>query len=344
MHGATAPGDGLDRMSNHPARDAKGLSHYGLGVMALRLTVQRAAWESHIDSVAAGVDGLVPVVKGNGYGFGRAALHPLIKGLSDFVCVGTIYELDGVANRVTPIVLTPTLVPPVWQQVVLTVGSVGDIAALVGWHGRVIIKLQSSMRRYGATLTELEAVVAAARKSAFGILGYSLHLPLAGSDADRLAEIDAWLGHLDPRQPLWLSHLQPQSYSALRARHPDRQFRLRMGTGLWHGNKSFLQLHADVVAVHPVHAGERAGYHLGEITSDGHLVLINAGSAHGVAPLPDGASPFHFERTRLSLLEPPHMHTSMVVVPNGSPCPAVGDHVDVQRPLITTMVDEVEWV
>jgi hypothetical protein len=80
--------------------------------MALRLTVQRAPWESHIDSVAAHVDGLVPVVKGNGYGFGRATLHPLIKSLSDFVCVGTIYELDGVTDRVTPIVLTPSLVPP----------------------------------------------------------------------------------------------------------------------------------------------------------------------------------------------------------------------------------------
>ena len=57
--------------------------------------------------VAATVDGLVPVVKGNGYGFGRATLHPLVKGLSDFVCVGTIYELDHVAERVTPIVLTP---------------------------------------------------------------------------------------------------------------------------------------------------------------------------------------------------------------------------------------------
>jgi hypothetical protein len=37
------------------------------------------------------------------------------------------------------------------------------------------------------------------------------------------------------------------------------------------------------------------------------------------------------------------MHTSMVVVPAGAPCPAVGDRVDLQRPLIATRVDEVEW-
>jgi hypothetical protein len=37
------------------------------------------------------------------------------------------------------------------------------------------------------------------------------------------------------------------------------------------------------------------------------------------------------------------MHTSMAFVPAGEPCPAVGDRVDVQRPLITTAVDEVVW-
>ena len=38
------------------------------------------------------------------------------------------------------------------------------------------------------------------------------------------------------------------------------------------------------------------------------------------------------------------MHTSLVVVPAGQPVPEVGDRVDVQRPLIYTHVDEVEWV
>jgi hypothetical protein len=44
------------------------------------------------------------------------------------------------------------------------------------------------------------------------------------------------------------------------------------------------------------------------------------------------------------MLEPPHMHTSMVFVPLGDPCPVIGERVDVQRPLITTLIDEVEWV
>jgi alanine racemase len=314
--------------------------------MALRLTVQRAAWESHIDSVAAGVDGLVPVVKGNGYGFGRSTLHPLIKSLSDFVCVGTIYELDGVADRVSPIVLTPSLVPPPSSGLapVMTVGSLGDVAALGGWRGRVIIKLKSSMRRYGATPAELEPLNAAVSAGGFDLIGYALHLPLSGSDEDRLAEVEGWLHIVDNKQLLWLSHLQPPSYSTLRARHPDRLFRLRVGTALWHGDKSFLHLNADVLAVHRVLQGDRVGYQLAEVVADGHLVLVSAGSAHGVAPLAGGLSPFHFARHRLLMPEPSHMHTSMVLVPLGDPCPAVGDRVDVQRPLITTLVDEVEWV
>jgi alanine racemase len=309
----------------------------------LRLTVQRAAWESHIRSVAEAVDGLVPVVKGNGYGFGRAALHPLAATLSDFVCVGTIDELDAVAAATTPVVLTPTLVAPATTTMVLTVGSIEHVEALSGWKGRVFVKLQSSMQRYGATPAELERVVAHALAADLEVVGHSLHLPLAGSDLNRLSEIETWLDRLDLTYPLWLSHLQPESYSKLRDRHADRRFQLRLGTQLWHGDKSFLHLHADVLAVHEVAAGDRAGYHLTEVPCDGHLAMIGAGTAHGIAALAGGASPFHFSRTRLGLLEPPHMHTSMVLAPTGTPCPAIGDQLDVQRPLISTFVDAVEW-
>ncbi|MEY2446182.1 MAG: hypothetical protein QOE00_2762 [Ilumatobacteraceae bacterium] len=312
--------------------------------MALRLTVQRAAWESHVQSVVASVDGLIPVVKGNGYGFGRRNLHPIAAGVSDFVAVGTVDELDGVAPGVTPVVLTPTLAAPATTAVVLTVGSIEQVKALSGWSGRVLVKLQSSMRRYGATPAELEQVLADATAAGLDVIGCSLHLPLAGTDLDRIAEIETWLARLDPRQPLWVSHLQPESFATLQRRHSDRRFLLRAGTSLWHGDKSFLHLHADVLALHEVHRGERAGYHLTEIPGDGHLAIVGAGSAHGIAALGDGSSPFHFGRTRLALLEAPHMHTSMVLAPSGTICPAVGDQIDVQRPLIATFVDEVEWV
>ena len=68
-----------------------------------------------------------------------------------------------------------------------------------------------------------------------------------------------------------------------------------------------------------------------------------AGSAHGVAPLADGRSPFHWQRSRVPLVEAPHMHTSMVLVPADRPSPRPGDRVDVQRPLTQSLPDEVCW-
>jgi hypothetical protein len=71
------------------------------------------------------------------------------------------------------------------------------------------------------------------------------------------------------------------------------------------------------------------------------VVVVGAGTAHGVQPLADGRSPFHFARRRLTLLEPPHMHVAMAFVPDGDPCPAIGDEVDVQRPLTQVWPDRV---
>ena len=75
----------------------------------------------------------------------------------------------------------------------------------------------------------------------------------------------------------------------------------------------------------------------------GTIVMVGAGTAHGVYPLADGRSPFHHARRRLALLEPPHMHTSMAFVPDGEPCPVAGEWIDLQRPLTTTQVDEIRW-
>src|SRR6476469_3128778 len=93
---------------------------YRRRTMTVTLSVRRAAWEAHI---AGAVDGLLPVVKGNGYGFGRAVLHPVAATLADRVCVGTVSELDHIPPGVTPIVLTPTLRPPADATPILTVGN-----------------------------------------------------------------------------------------------------------------------------------------------------------------------------------------------------------------------------
>jgi hypothetical protein len=98
-----------------------------------------------------------------------------------------------------------------------------------------------------------------------------------------------------------------------------------------------------VLATRPVTAGAKVGYRLTTVDADGTLVMVGAGSANGVTALPGDTSPFHFARTRMALVEPPHMHTSMAFVPSGQACPEVGDWVDLQRPLTMTAIDELLW-
>ncbi len=313
--------------------------------MTLRLTVRRQAWLDHVHRVAGEIDGLLPVVKGNGYGFGRDVLHPIASSLasSGIVCVGTIQELDDVAPGVRSLVLTPTLVAPSSTDAILTVGSAAHVDALHDWSGTVVLKVRSSMRRFGAPATQIAALRERATAAGLTVAGASMHLPLAGDDAGRRAEIELALDALPPELGLSVSHLSPTAFAALQAAHPDRTLQLRVGTALWHGDKSTMHLGADVLDVHAVAAGELVGYHHVAASGDGHVVVIGAGSAHGVAALANGDSPFHFARRRVPLLEAPHMHSSLAFVADGEPLPTVGEIVDVQRPLITSFADELSW-
>lgn len=305
--------------------------------MTVTLTVRTAMWRSRVARIAAEVDGLVPVVKGNGYGFGRVWLADVAAELADTIAVGNVHELDGLPEGVDVVVLTPTLVAPRSAAPILTVGRSEHVDALDGWRGRVLVKLPTEMRRFGGD----PGLVDAARATGLDVVGVSIHPPLAGSDDDHAAQIVRWLPEVDPDLTVWVSHLGVDAYRALPTSH---RFRLRLGTTLWHGDKSTLHLGADVVDVRPITAGTPAGYRLVPAPADGHLVVVAAGTANGVTALPDGSSPFHFARVRLALLEPPHMHVAIAFVPTGDPLPGVGDRVHVQRPLTMTTVDEYRWL
>jgi alanine racemase len=339
-----------------------------VGSLTLRLTVDTAMWRGHIDHVVSSYSvgsPIVPVVKGNGYGFGRSVLA---RAADDIVAsrtrhdgpaaiaVGTVHELAGLPSRLRPVVLTPpgpgtTRKWREWpNRPIVTIGDPAHIAALEGWRGDVLVKLASSMRRFGVVQHRLEDCERSARAAGLTVIGHSIHLPLAGDDADRAGEVERWVAMLDGRHRraddrpnLWVSHLGPDAHAALGEKWPNWSFPIRLGTTLWHGDKSMLHLDADVVDVHAVSGGSVAGYHRTRVTADGTLVVIGAGSAQGVTVLDDGRSPFHFQHRRLALLERPHMHTSMVFVPTGEPCPAIGDVVDVQKPLTMVAVDELTW-
>jgi hypothetical protein len=93
-----------------------------------------------------------------------------------------------------------------------------------------------------------------------------------------------------------------------------------------------------------VESGSFAGYTQVPIKGPGEIVIVGCGTSHGVVPLLDGRSPFHFQRQRLNMLEPSHMHTSMLFVARGRPIPSIGEWIDVQQPLTRVQVDLLQWV
>ena len=306
--------------------------------MTVSLTVDHERWSAHVQRTLERIRTVatpVPVVKGNGYGFGRHDLAAIAAREADTLCVGTIHEITDLPESVTPVVLTPSLRGPE-QRAVLTVGNQSHLAPLSGSGQRVIVKLASSMRRYGGQVALLEQ----AREHELDVLGVAIHLPLVASDDDRVAEVSALVKEVPTSTPVWLSHIDPSLIDRLPATH---SYLLRVGTELWHGARDALHLTTDVIDLRHIRAGQPAGYRQIAATSDGHLIMVGAGTAHGVQPLADDRSPFHFNRQRVDIFEAPHMHTTMLFLPDGAPLPEIGGKVDLQRPLTQTFVDEVVW-
>jgi hypothetical protein len=249
---------------------------------------------------------------------------------------------------------------PADGRLIHTVGRLADLAALGrrGDRPRVVLEALTSMRRHGLQQADL----AAARTSARGVRveGHALHLPLGGG---HLAEVEWWLGAA-PAQRWFVSHLTAPELDELRRRHPGMEFRPRVGTGLWLGDRGALAPKATVLDVHPVRRGDRVGYRQRRILRAGHLLVVGGGTAHGIAlEAPAAASsprqravslarggldaagralsPYVIDGRQRWFVEPPHMQVSMVFVPAGASMPAIGAEIDVQVRYTTTTFDRV---
>ena len=315
--------------------------------MTLRLTVNRQAWLDHVRLTASQHGTVLPVVKGNGYGFGRPILFEQAAHLADHVAVGTVYEATDVPPSLTPVVLTPAgthLPSSLSAHAVLTVGSLDHVAALRShtWQGSVLIKLQSTMQRFGVAGNELAALQSACTKESLNVVGWSIHPPLNNDNQDRSGEVSCWMELLHDNLPVYISHITAEQIGSLRSQFPNRTFVSRLGTSLWLGDKSMMKLTAEVLDVHAVDGGT-AGYRSTALPGSGHIVIVGAGSAHGVSEIVGVGSPFHFGQQRIALVEPPHMHSSMLFVPEGQPVPRVGESVDVQQPLTRVSADTISW-
>jgi alanine racemase len=320
--------------------------------MSLRLSVDNDAWQSHVTATARLLGDLLPVVKGNGYGFGRANLMPRVVSLAPDVAVGSVHELVDVPTTLRPFVLTPigsgVLADPTSltllrnrNDAVVAVGSKRDLDVLksIDMKHSVIIKVESSMHRYGVPASFANELRKLAERAGHRVVAWSAHLPLSGNDEDRMAEARRIADSLATDIPLHVSHI---GGAAVRLRSEvNHQVVVRAGTQLWLGDKSMISLHADVIAVRTT-ASNTAGYRATVVPTGARLVMVGCGSSHGITALDDGLSPFHFAKRRLDMLEAPHMHTTMLTVTE-EPCPNEGDWVDVQQPMTRVLPDIIAW-
>ena len=277
--------------------------------MSLTLTVDGDRWRDHLRSVATAEPGLVPVAKGNGYGFtlGRLArkaqwLHDQGLGV-DTIAVGTYEELPQVASRYdgSLLVLTPwrpfgaalDVDPAYAGRIIHTVSRADDLTDLLVRQSdaRFVLERSTSMLRHGMSARELWSTAEIVRAHPRArVEGIALHLPLANgahlSEVHRLL-IDVVATEL-PLATVWVSHLSAAELTALRTAYPDFTFHPRIGTDLWLGDRSALRVTATVLDVHEVERGDGFGYRHRTAPKAGHVLVVSGGTAHGIgleAPL-----------------------------------------------------------
>lgn len=345
----------------------------------LTLHLDTDRWRKHLRLVAAATPGLVPVVKGNGYGFGLERLAEEASRLGvDTLAVGTPREVAPVraAFAGDVVVLTPfnahddlarTLATD--PRVITTISRPGDVTALaeLGGRPRAVVEVLTSVRRHGIAPDELLRI--RPQLAQLDLQGWTLHLPLEPegryAEAERLARaaLEVCPG------PLWLSHLPTEEAAGL-ARHLGGAggaavpLRLRVGTRLWLGEATSRRATATVLDVHPVRRGQRTGYRQRAMSGDGWLVVVAGGTSSGIGLAAPSAvttlrqraisvasglleaaglalSPYIIAGKKRWFTEPPHMQSSLVFVPRRATPPRIGDEVPVELRLTTVTVDQV---
>ncbi|MBA2739586.1 MAG: alanine racemase [Nocardioidaceae bacterium] len=350
--------------------------------MPLTLRIEGDRWRSHLRRTAEtyGVvgQGIVPVVKGNGYGFGLASLARRSAWLGadagvDTVATGMYEEVPELLSRFAGDVLVlspwrPFLSEvPDGDRVVHTVGRLDDLAALGAQRpgARIVVEALTTMSRHGLPRHELAAATDLVRAGRLRLSGLALHLPLVG---EHEPEAEEWAAVLEASQldtsTMWVSHLDAQQIGRLRARRPRLLVRPRVGTALWLGDRGALTVRATVLDRHPVSRGDRVGYRQRPLPRAGHVLVVAGGTAHGIglaAPAAGSArqralalarggleaagmtlSPYTVGGRQRWFVEPPHMQVSLIFVPAGAGVPDVGDEVDVAVRFTTTTFDHIE--
>lgn len=218
--------------------------------MSFSLQVDAQRWRDHqrfvVDAVTrASGSAPVPVIKGNGYGFGPEVLGvEAMRWEADTIAVGTVFEVDDVAagTGADIVVLEPfqpadSVAAGAWWKlgeklhagrVIRTVSSIDALRALAPGPGsvRVILEARTSMHRFGFAESELLAALAdadireAMERGRVLIEGLAVHMPIAQPADDvpppgvrdgsaKAREVVRWAGLWQTETAVWPGHNAP---------------------------------------------------------------------------------------------------------------------------------------
>jgi len=281
--------------------------------MSLTLHVDGARWRAHLAGLAERTPGLVPVAKGNGYGFGLARLADEATRLGvDTLAVGTYDELGQVRPHFDGdlLVLTPwrpfgiaaetlstgsagsspsksTGGASTADTLIHTVSRLEDLDKLLAQdpEARFVLERTTSMLRHGMSARELREASDVVREHPTArCKGVAIHLPLqAGSnltEAQRLMTDVVAAGVSNAT--IWVSHLEPSDLAVLRTAYQDFTFRPRIGTDLWLGARDALTVTATVLDVHHIDRGDTFGYRARTAPRTGTILVVSGGTSHGI--------------------------------------------------------------
>ncbi len=346
--------------------------------MPLTLYVDRNAWRHHQMCVTEVEPDLVPVAKGNGYGFTVPVLARAAAGLGvDQLAVGTAEEAAAVLDVFSGDVIVleayidglnlaetePPQLPE--DRIVRTAASVDAVRKLAGQ--RMIIDCRSSLLRQGIASQELPLALEALGGQP--VDGFSLHLPLdRPASADPVAETRDWIRRLTTAgfnvETMYVSHLTNAEMGILQRANPGTRFRPRIGTRLWLGDRSAVQARATVLDTFPVQRGDRLGYRQSRSRQDGWVVVVSGGTVQGIgleaprtmrgfaprakellrsglAAVNRTRSPFSWQGRKQWFAEPPHMLVSMLYLPRQIEPPQPGTELPAELRHTSTHFDQV---
>lgn len=327
----------------------------------LNLHVDAERWRHHISHyVARHNQDLVPVIKGNGYGFG---IPTLAREAASFQagCVACYSAEEAAIIRSQYIgdilLLAPNeLLDEDW--VIHTISPISETFQK-SHPKRFVVELLSPVKRHGYEISTIHGALK--RYSATGSCeGLAIHLPI-----DRKGSVVEWVNTelsrlaISPDEyshSIWISHISADELLELKKRWPEIRWRVRVGTDLWLGARTSLTATATVLDRHQISSGERIGYRQ-RSTKKGWLIIAAGGSSQGIGlEVPSGGfrslaksilrlfgwnpSPYSWNGCALAFAEAPHMHNSLLTLRSDT-APEIGEEIGLNVRFTTTTFHEV---